>query len=177
MPVVLPKTNESPSLAGCLVSIGFPYYSHNSRKWSPFDRLKKRNSRSAEYCSGMDSTPFVGVFTVILFLFMVATPSPHHGAGVDLTKVQNSTWAPGARREDASTVYVTRDGKLYFNRVQISQVRLADRIREAVRGGSEKRVYLAVDARGRYGDTLKALDALRVPGVQQVTFLVEALRH
>jgi biopolymer transport protein ExbD len=177
MALQLRKTNESPSLAECLVSIGFPYYSHAPRTWSPFDRLKKKARRNAKYYCRVDSTPLAGVFTVLLFIFMCAAPPHHWSSSVDLPIAANATWAPGERREDASMVYVARDGKLHFNRVQISRAKLADRIRDAVRGGSEKRVYLAVDPRSRYGDTVAVLDAIRQSGVWQVTFLVEASRR
>jgi biopolymer transport protein ExbD/biopolymer transport protein TolR len=110
-------------------------------------------------------------------MLMVAQPSPHRGAGVDMVKSENSTLVPGARREDAMTVAVTRDGKLYFAYRRVSPAELPSKILEGRRGGAENRVYLLVDARARYCDVVIALENVQRAGIRRVTFLTEALQR
>jgi len=83
---------------------------------------------------------------------------------------------PRAVREDALSVAVTRDGKIYFRNVPISAKNLPDRIREGLKNGAEKKVYLRADARARYGDVKQALIEIRQAGIDNVCFLAEKLQ-
>jgi len=78
---------------------------------------------------------------------------------------------PRAVREDALTVGVTRDGKVYFRNVPISAEDLPDQIREGLRSGAEKKVYFRADARARYGDVKQVLIEIRRAGIENVCFL------
>jgi biopolymer transport protein ExbD len=49
-------------------------------------------------------------------------------------------------------VYVTRDGRVFFCDLQVVPEDLPEVVRRAIQGGAEKKVYLAVDARAKYGD-------------------------
>jgi biopolymer transport protein ExbD len=55
-------------------------------------------------------------------------------------------------------ISVTRDGQVYLRDSHLMCGDLADEIRERVRNGAEKKVYLAVDARAKYGDAKAVLD-------------------
>ena len=66
---------------------------------------------------------------------------------VDLPKVQNATWQPGALREDFMWIVVTRDGVVYFRRNRIHD-EIPDVMRAALHDGSEKKVYPSVDTYG-----------------------------
>jgi len=57
-----------------------------------------------------------------------------------------------------SRVDATRDGKIYFRNVPISAKNLPDKIREGLKNGAEKKVYLRADARARYGDCQTGLN-------------------
>jgi biopolymer transport protein ExbD len=50
---------------------------------------------------------------------------------------------------------------------------LADEIRKRIRNGVEKKVYLAVDARAKYGDAKAVLNQIRMAGIENVSFLTE----
>ena len=71
----------------------------------------------------------------------------------------------------------TRDGTLYFNSHKVSLKDIPREIHESVQGGSEKRVYLKVDARAKYGDAKVALDGVRDAGIEKVALLVEKQRE
>ena len=64
-----------------------------------------------------------------------------------------------------------RDERIYFMRHGISLMELPDAIQEALRGGAEKKVYLYIDARAKYGAVLAALTAIQQSGVENVSFV------
>jgi biopolymer transport protein ExbD len=80
---------------------------------------------------------------------------------------------PGALREDTLKIFVTRDGAIYFREHRIALEDLADEIREGLRNGAERRVYIAVDARAKYGDVGAVLEKVRLAGIEKVAFLTE----
>jgi hypothetical protein len=69
---------------------------------------------------------------------------------------------PGAEREDAMQISVTRDGRIYFRNNIIMLQDLPEQIRQGVQNGAEKRIYLNADARAKYADVLAVLDQIRV---------------
>jgi biopolymer transport protein ExbD len=91
----------------------------------------------------------------------------------DLPITLHATLKPAALREDAMTLIITRDGMLYFRNIKIPQKDLPDAIRVALRNGSEKNLYINVDARAKYADINAVLDRIRDSGMTSVTFLTE----
>ena len=108
--------------------------------------------------------------------FLVCPPIVTHGSGVDLPRTWYAGPMPRAVREDALSVPVTRDGKIYFRNVPISAKDLPDKIREGLKNGAEKKVYLRADTRARYGDVKQALIEIRQAGIENVCFLTEKLQ-
>jgi biopolymer transport protein ExbD/biopolymer transport protein TolR len=80
---------------------------------------------------------------------------------------------PGALREDAMLVAVTRDGNIFFGTYQMQYRDLRLAIRDCVRQGSERKVYLKVDARAKYGDAALAIDQIRLAGIQNVAIITD----
>jgi biopolymer transport protein ExbD len=84
---------------------------------------------------------------------------------------------PGANREDALRLNLMRDGMLYLEYERVSMTDLPAVLRERVKNGSERKVYLSIDARARYGDTKAVLNQIRVAGIENVSILTaEKLR-
>jgi len=107
---------------------------------------------------------------------MAATPLPHSGVSVDLTKSQHSRRLPGALREDALRVVVTRDGRFYLGNQGAAPEAPPGHIRVGIGGGGEARVYILADARVKYGDVKMILHQIRLAGVENVSFLTEIVR-
>lgn len=111
---------------------------------------------------------------MILMVVMIAEGmTPHHTSYVDLALASSAIAEPKAVRENAMMVMITRDGSVYFRNTKISLDDLPGQIRGALRGSAEKRVYLKVDARARYGDVKVVEDRIDEAGIRDVTFLVE----
>jgi len=80
---------------------------------------------------------------------------------------------PGALKEDALKVVVARNGNIYLREHRIFLEDLPNEIREGLRSGAERKVYVAVDARAKYGEVPAVLDKIRLAGVEKVAFLTQ----
>jgi biopolymer transport protein ExbD len=131
--------------------------------------LKRENSL---YCR-IDLWGFVSVMVVLLFVLIVAKTTyvdlPRNS--VDLSESHHAVSMPGALREDAMRVNIKPDGSIYFGHVSISHDGLSDLIREGLKNGGEKRVYVSADARVKYGAVIEVLNEIRLAGVEKVSFL------
>ena len=107
-------------------------------------------------------------------IFMVSGPSPHaNRSPVDFARTEHATPMPGALREDAMLISVTRDGNIFFGTLQIQWSDLPTAVRDSVRHGSERKVYLKVDARAKYGDAVVVIDQIRLAGIQGVGIITD----
>jgi biopolymer transport protein TolR len=141
--------------------------------WSPSQAATQRErKRRARLLSGMDLWPFVGISLVLLIIFMVIVPFPHHDA-IDLPRTVHAAVQAKARREDAIRITVMKDGSVYYRNTRVMLGDLPKRIQEAVQEGAEKKVYLAVDMRSRYGDTATVVDQIGKAGIKEICILTE----
>ena len=127
--------------------------------------------------SDINVTPLVDVMLVLLIIFMVITPMLQKGVSVDLAKTNNPRLMPDADKEDATEIAITRDGKLYLGagRIELDQITktVADRISSKL----DKTVYVKADARARYGDVVKVVDAVRAAGVDSIGLMTERIER
>ena len=147
---------------------------------NPFPIIMRRpRHRTIPIFCGIERTPFVNVFVVLatLFLFMVlCTPRPFHQGFRSLPQVGHPVSMVHADRENALVVAILRDGQLFFRTDRVSNEELPGRIREGVRQGAERKVYIRADARAKYAWVEEVLDAVRVSGIEDVGFLVDQRR-
>jgi biopolymer transport protein ExbD/biopolymer transport protein TolR len=92
---------------------------------------------------------------------------------VDIPAARHSSLKPGANREDALIVAVSRDGSIYLDDARVAPDDLPDQLREAIRYGTQKAVYVKADSRAKYGDVKAVLDKIHLAGIEKVTFLTE----
>ena len=139
--------------------------------WSPSKAaaLRAAKRRPSVY-PAIDLMPFVGVFLVILIIFMLIPPS-HHGLSPDLPIARNAKFQPGAVREDAVRIMVARDGHCFFRSTTAEPKTLPDLIRAAIRDGSERKVYLSADTRARNGSVEIVVDQIRLSGITNIAIL------
>jgi biopolymer transport protein TolR len=141
--------------------------------WSPSRAAARRAAkRSPRVYPVIDLMPFLGVFLVLLFIFMCVVP-PYHASWqqMNLPKAQSATLQPGAVREDAIRIAVTRDGRFFFDSVEAEAGDLPNLIRTAMRCGSERKVYLLADSRAKNGDVEIVVDQIRLSGITDVVIL------
>ena len=134
----------------------------------------KIRRQSLRLICNIDMTAFLSIQVVLLFLFMAAVVNypdlPTNGA--DLPKVNHTVLMKAANREDALVVVVQRDGRIWLGSEKVSPERLSGAIREGVRRGSERKVYVRADAHATFGRMKEVLGAVSSAGVEKVGFLV-----
>ena len=99
------------------------------------------------------------VFFLVLTVMLVLPP-PHSNSSIDLALVAHPISMPGADRENAILIGILRDGTTFLGQDKVSADRIAPRIREKVRSGSERRAYIKVDRRVRYGHVVNVINAV-----------------
>lgn len=111
------------------------------------------------------------VIFVLLPGFMTQT-TPHHCVSADLPRVLHPAPMPGARRDDAMTVTITREGKPYFGTHRIDPAFLPAKIAERLQDRSvERKAYITADMRASWGAMKPVLDGVPSAGVLRVAFL------
>ena len=123
--------------------------------------------------SGIDAYTLGRLTFVLLIIFMVAMPNRGHHWGPDLPRARYATPMPRAVREDAQIVSVSRDGRVFYRNLQIAADDLPDKIREGVRSGADRKVYIRADAWAKYMDANQVLNEVRKAGIENVCFLAE----
>jgi biopolymer transport protein ExbD len=111
------------------------------------------------------------VVLVGIFLLSIKPHGDYRQIPADIPKSASATIQPGAKREDAIEIYVTRDGAVYFRHDGIRLEDLAAAIQTAVREGAESKVYIRADARAKNGDVEAVVDEIRRAGITQIAFI------
>ena len=123
--------------------------------------------------SNINVTPMVDVMLVLLIIFMVITPMLDQKVNVTLAKTDTAVAMENASKQDAVTVAVTRDNKVYLGQNQVTMDTLGSKVADLIQNKTDKTVYFRADARSHYGTVEDAIDAVRTAGVEEVAFLTE----
>jgi biopolymer transport protein ExbD len=135
--------------------------------------ISRKRLRPSQFLNGIDFWAFLSIELVLLMIFMVQVPQPFHQMAMDFARTDHATLMPGALRGDAMLVSIKRDGNIFFGSHQIRDTELPATIRESLLHGSERKVYLKVDARARYGDAAIVIDQVRQAGIENIGIITE----
>jgi biopolymer transport protein ExbD/biopolymer transport protein TolR len=113
------------------------------------------------------------IMLVLLIIFMVVTPMLQKTHQVDLAPTDNAHEMQDADKDDAITVAVTRDGKIYLGNTALNKEDLTGQIKDRIANRIDKTVYVKSDARAKYGDVVAIVDEIRSAGVDQLGLLTE----
>ena len=123
--------------------------------------------------SNINVTPMVDVMLVLLIILMVITPMLNNKVNVDLPKADAAVVMEDANKEDAVTVAVTRDGKIFLGGDQIQPDDMGAKISAKLENKTSKEVFLRADIRATYSKVMDAVDGIRAAGVSQLGLLTE----
>jgi biopolymer transport protein ExbD/biopolymer transport protein TolR len=123
--------------------------------------------------SNINVTPMVDVMLVLLIIFMVITPMLNNKVPVDLPMATQAVEMENANKEDAVTVAVTRDGKIFLGADQVNSDDLGPKVSDKLSNKTDKEVFLRADNRALYGRVMDAVDGVRAAGVSQLGLLTE----
>jgi biopolymer transport protein ExbD len=90
---------------------------------------------------------------------------------VELAVARHSVPVPGILRDDAITIGLSASGDVYYRLTHTMPGDIEGEIREDLKRGAEKRIYLNVDSRARYGDLKILFPKISAAGVENVTFI------
>ena len=123
--------------------------------------------------SNINVTPMVDVMLVLLIIFMVITPMLENKVNVNLAQTENAVAMEDASKEDAITIAITRDSKVFLGQDQTSIADLGPKVLDLLKDKTSKMVFFRSDARAHYGTVMDAIDAVRTTGVDEVGLLTE----
>ena len=123
--------------------------------------------------SNINVTPMVDVMLVLLIIFMVITPMLNNKVNVDLPKADAAVVMEDANKEDAVTVAVTRDGRVFLGGDQVTVDDMGAKIAAKLENKTNKEVFFRGDMRANYGKVMDAVDGIRSAGVSQLGLLTE----
>jgi biopolymer transport protein ExbD len=123
--------------------------------------------------SNINVTPMVDVMLVLLIIFMVITPMLTNKVNVTLAKSENALAMDDASKEDAVTIAVTRDSKIYLGQNQVTLADLGAKTADLLSGKTTHMVFFRSDERAHYGTVMDAIDAVRTAGVDEVGLLTD----
>ncbi|HKW32353.1 MAG TPA: biopolymer transporter ExbD [Candidatus Acidoferrum sp.] len=145
--------------------------------WSPSQAAAQREAkRRPVFCRYMNLWPFVGVLLALLMAFM-GVPVVHSFAPADLPSALHATAQPRGAAQDAMKVCVTRDGRVFFRSDRLQPKSLPFLISNAIEEGAEKKVYIAVDSRAKYGDAAAVVNEISNAGIREICILAYKLEE
>jgi len=127
----------------------------------------------ADVNSEPNVVPMCDIMLVLLIIFMVITPLLQNGTSVDMVKAVNAHDMKDADKDDAVSVAITRDGKIFLGRDQTPLGDLQNKVQDMVSSRVDKTVYLKADARAKYEVVVNVVDEIRSAGVDQLGLITE----
>ncbi len=125
---------------------------------SPVSRRKAR----------IEIIPLIDIIFFLLATFMMISLSMIKHRGVDVNLATAATASQQVKDSRYTTVSVTRDGGLFFNKEKISFEQLSERLISLKAGESNPKVVLTADRGAEYGTAITALDQIRKNGIKEV---------
>jgi biopolymer transport protein TolR len=133
---------------------------------------RRRRSRQATLNSQINMTPFVDLMTVLLVVFIVATPMMTVGVPLTLPKTA-ATPLPLEQQEEPLTVNVDAEGAVFVQKQPVPLEELAPRLQAILAERTSDRVFLRADAGIDYGRVAQVMGALNAGGVRNIGLVTD----
>ncbi|GMV42382.1 MAG: hypothetical protein AMXMBFR64_40980 [Myxococcales bacterium] len=120
--------------------------------------------------TGINVTPMVDVVLVLLVIMMVSAQY--------IVSQTIKVELPEAKTSDGSTsspiaVTITKDGKLHFNKEEVTPAQLAGKLSEAWRADKDVNLVVGADRTTHHGAVMAVIDAARLAGIQRFAINVD----
>jgi biopolymer transport protein TolR len=133
---------------------------------------RRRRSRQAMLNSQINMTPFVDLMTVLLVVFIVATPMMTVGVPLTLPKTA-ATPLPLEQQEEPLTVNVDAEGAVFVQKEPVPFEELVPRLQAILAERTSDRVFLRADAGIDYGRVAQVMGALNAGGVRNIGLVTD----
>ena len=138
----------------------------------PRTRMRARPARRRHrLMSEINVTPFVDVMLVLLVVFMVTAPLLTVGVQVDLPETAASVIAG---RDEALTVSVDRDGRIFLQETEIELQALAPRLQAITGNNPEVRIFVRGDAAIDYGRVMEVMGTVNAAGFNRLALVTRS---
>ena len=129
------------------------------------------NNDRKKIMSEINITPFTDVVLVLLIIFMVTTPLiMQAGIPVKLPKTQTVSDVS----EAGLTIVLTKDGKIYFNDVEINKNHLENSLKNRLLNDPNLLVVIKADTMVYHGNVVEILDMAKSIGVRRIAIATES---
>ncbi|RKH63999.1 ExbD/TolR family protein [Corallococcus llansteffanensis] len=123
-----------------------------------------------EEITGINVTPLVDVVLVLLIIFMVtANFIVRETVEVDLPRAANG----GETVQGLVNVVLDKEGKLYFDGVEVNEADLSRRVVEAVSKDKDTRAIISADQTIAYGRVMRLIDVVKGQGIAKFALNIE----
>ena len=115
----------------------------------------------------VEMLPLIDVVFLLLVFFIYAMVSMvvHHGIKVDLP----SAGTASMEQDDYISISIDTENGLFLNKEPVESEGLAERV-QALRGHSNKPVFIDGDAKADLGFAIELLDDLKKAGIEEISF-------
>jgi len=125
----------------------------------PSPRARKR--------ARIEIIPLIDVIFFLLATFMMVSLSMVKNSGIKVNLPAAATSAP-QEHNDRTTISVTKDGDLYFNKEQMPLDQLPARLQQLITEQPDPKVFINGDEKAFFGAAVEVLDDLRKAGITKV---------
>jgi biopolymer transport protein ExbD len=125
----------------------------------PSPRARKR--------ARIEIIPLIDVIFFLLATFMMVSLSMVKNNGIKVNLPAAATSAP-QEHNDRTTISVTKDGSLFFNKEQMQLSELPDRLKQLKSEQPDPKVFINGDEKAFFGAAVEVLDDLRRAGITKV---------
>jgi biopolymer transport protein ExbD len=125
----------------------------------PSPRARKR--------ARIEIIPLIDVIFFLLATFMMVSLSMVKNSGITVNLPAAATSAP-QEHNDRTTISVTKDGDLYFNKEQMPLDQLPARLQQLKTEQPDPKVFINGDEKAFFGAAVEVLDDLRKAGITKV---------
>ena len=120
--------------------------------------------------SDINVTPMADIMLVLLIIFMITTPLLQENVVVNLPKARNPL---DTQAKDPFVLSLTRDGRLYLGRAQVSEQELLQALSERVASEIDKTIFVRADQTLSYGKVVHIVDECRKVGVERIGLMAD----
>jgi biopolymer transport protein TolR len=132
--------------------------------------IGNRNNSDRGTMSQINVTPLVDVMLVLLVIFMVTAPMMQQGVQVNLPKAETKSLKSP---EEAVVVSIEKSGRIFIDKVEISQGELKTKLSAMFVNRAKKEVFLKADRDVPYGEVVKTMAEIKGAGVERLGMVTE----
>jgi biopolymer transport protein ExbD len=125
----------------------------------PSPRARKR--------ARLEIIPLIDVIFFLLATFMMVSLSMVKNHGISVNLPSATTSAPQEHQDD-TTISVTKDGTLFFNKEPLQLSQLPARLEKLKAEQADPKVFINGDEKSFFGAAVEVLDDLRKAGITKV---------